>query len=430
MAPTTTRDAVEAPKIEVTLTLILGRDYFEHVEESGDDLDVDLAEFLIETRLKAFDWIVNQDPLQLSYDSPNLVQRFLLALFYYQTTRHKPWKECNPVASPQGSATSGFCYEPMYYGGEATSNIWGDQWLSPSHECQWAGITCETVQSMGRTLVELQLYWNHLNGPLPWEITRLPPLRLLWLNSNMLTGVPPPRLFSKKPGFALESLDLSWNQFSGTIPVEWVTNLLEGNGKLTNLLLQGNTLTGRIPSELGLLPLKVLILGSNTLTGSISQELFSQTSLEWLYLSGNNLTGTLPSEIGLLTNLEYLRLNHTYISGSLPSESGLANQLQEMVLSNTNMQGAIPEELYAGLDNLQLLDLDGCNFTGTISSSLGLLKTRLRHLHLSNNNFSGTIPNEIAALTRLQQFVVNGNQITGTFPISFCHNFEYVDSLL
>ncbi|CAB9520623.1 leucine Rich Repeat [Seminavis robusta] len=310
--------------------------------------------------------------MQLNDDSPNLVQRFLLVLFYYQTTRNKPWKECNPAASPHGSATANFCYRPDYVPGEATSLVWGDQWLSTSHECKWAGIICETVQSEERTVVELRLYWNDLNGPLPWEITRLPLLRFLRLNNNMLTGALPTGLFSKKAGVALESLALYSNQFSGTIPAEWVANLLEGSGKLVNIHLNRNTLTGKIPSELGLLAIKTLSLANNKLTGSIPQEIFNQTPLESLYLRKNDLTGTLPSEVGLLTDLKYLNLNYTQISGSLPSEIGLLNQLEELILSNTNMQGTIPEELCTGLDNLWFFGLDGCNFTGTISSSVGI----------------------------------------------------------
>ncbi|CAB9508318.1 LRR receptor-like serine threonine-protein kinase At4g08850 [Seminavis robusta] len=356
--------------------------------------------------------------MQLEYDSPNLVQRFLLVLFYYQTTRYKPWKESNPPASPQGSATANFCYQPHPTTGEATVQIWGDQWLSASHECKWAGIICEAVESEERTVVELRLYWNDLNGPLPWEITRLPLLRFLRLNNNMLTGALPTGLFSKKAGVALESLALYSNQFSGTIPAEWVASLLEGSGKLTLLTLNRNTLTGTIPSELGLLSLNTISLKDNSLTGSLPEELFKQSSLQVLYLGRNDLTGTLPSEIGLLANLEYLNLNFTQISGTLPSEIGLANQLVKLELSNTNMQGTIPEELYTGL-YLRFLYLDGCNFTGTISASLGLL-TNLEELHLTNNNIHGTIPNEIVAVTKLEQLLVGGNDLSGTVPVSFC----------
>ncbi|CAB9496615.1 Leucine Rich Repeat [Seminavis robusta] len=402
--------------------LVVAEDYFKHVGETGDDLDVDLAQFLLETRQRAFDWIVNQDPMQLEYDSPNLVQRFLLVLFYYQTTRHQPWKVCNPAAIPQGSASSGFCYKAHHVSGEITTDIWGDQWLSASHECKWAGVICGTVQSEETTVAELRLALIHLNGPLPWEITRLSLLRGLRLSSNMLTGTLPPRLFSKKAGFALETLGLSSNQISGAIPAEWVANLLEGNGELAYLDLYGNTLTGKIPSELGQLPLKRLILATNTLTGSIPQEIFNQTSLQWLFLGKNDLTGTLPSEAGLLTNLKYLNLNYTQISGTLPSEIGLLNQLEDLILSNTNMQGTIPEELFTGLDNLWFFGLDGCNFTGTISSSVGLFQTTLQHLYLANNNFHGTIPSEIEALTLIRELLVNGNDLSGTVPVSFCQN--------
>ncbi|CAB9496646.1 leucine rich repeat [Seminavis robusta] len=406
LQPTMTdRDMLQAPKMKAALTEILGDSYFDQEEESGDDLEVHLSQFLVATRQRALDWIVNLDPMQLSFDAPNLLQRFALVLFYYQTTRNKPWKVCNPPATDQRS-TNNFCYEPDFYNGEVTSVIWGDQWLSDSHECKWAGIGCdETVQSEERAVVEIHLRWNHLNGPLPWEITRLPLLRILRLNNNMLTGALPPRLFSKKAGVALEALLLGENQFSGTIPVEWVPDLLEGNGKLVNIHLNRNTLTGKIPSELGLLAIKTLSLANNKLTGSIPQEIFNQTSLESLFLRKNDLTGTLPSEVGLLTNLQELNLNYTQISGTLPSEIGLANQLQELFLSNTNMQGTIPEELYMGLDNLWFFGLDGCNFTGTISSSVGLFQTTLRHMYLANNNFHGTLPNEIDALALLRELL-------------------------
>ncbi|CAB9496616.1 receptor-like protein kinase precursor [Seminavis robusta] len=419
VAPTTTRDTAAAPAIETALKVVFGRDYFQHVEETGKGNDDNLAEFLLETRQRAFDWIVNQDPMQLEYDSPNLVQRFVLVLFYYQTTRHQPWKECNPPEATQESAMSGFCYESHQSSGKLVTTIWGDQWLSASHECHWAGISCETVQSVDKTVVELYLYSNDLNGPLPREITRLSLLRNLRLHNNMLTGALPTKLFSKKAGFALETLVLYQNRFSGTIPIEWVASLLEGNGKLTILDLNMNTLTGSIPSELGLLPLKRLILTSNTLTGSIPHELLNLTSLERLFLGENDLTGTLPSEIGQLTNLEYLYLNYNNISGSLPSEIGLLSQLVELSLSNTNMRGAIPEEIHSGLANLGALSLDGCNFTGTISPSLGLL-TDLKKLHVSNNHFHGTIPSEIEALTLLRELQVNGNDLSGTVPVSFC----------
>ncbi|CAB9516348.1 LRR receptor-like serine threonine-protein kinase [Seminavis robusta] len=423
MAPTTTRDAVEAPKIEIALAVILGKEYFHHVEGSGEGNDNDTEAFMLETRQKAFDWIVNKDPIQLEFDAPNLVQRFLLVLFYFQTTRHQPWKECNPPATPQRSASGNFCYTLDPSTGDTTSSIWGDQWLSASHECQWAGMICEAVQSKEKTVVGLRMTWNQLNGPLPWEMARLPHLKQLFLSHNMLSGMLPPKLLS----FSLESLHLGNNQLSGPLPARWFETLHDGNAKLINLQISSNRLTGTIPSELGISPLKTLGLRNNSLTGSLPLDLFHMGSFKSLDFVQNDLTGTLPSEIGLLTHLHYIFLSHTGIAGTLPSEIGLATQLHEIFASYSNMEGTIPEEVYAGLTELIALALNGCNFSGTISSSLGLF-TDLVWLHVANNNFHGTIPNEIGALTELRQLVVNGNQLTGTVPVSVCHSVAYIEN--
>ncbi|CAB9518617.1 LRR receptor-like serine threonine-protein kinase At4g08850-like [Seminavis robusta] len=402
MAPTTARDAVAAPKIETALTIILGVDYFQQVEESGEGNDGKILAFMLETRHKAFDWIVNQDPIQLEYNSPNLVQRFLLVLFYYQTTRHQRWKECNPPATPQGSA---FCYEPDIVTGEATSTIWGDQWLSASHECQWAGVACETVQSKEMTVARLRIRWNQLNGPLPWEISQLPHLKRLHLHGNMLSGMLPPKLLS----FSLESLRLGNNQLSGPIPAGWFEIRHDGT---------------TIPSEVGMPPLKTLHLGNNSLTGSLPLDLFHLGSLGSLFVDQNDLTGTLPSEIGLLTHLQLIFLSHTGIGGTLPSEIGLATQLTEFRAAYSNMEGTLPEEMYTGLTDLIAFVGNDCNFSGTISPLLGRL-TGLQWLGLANNNFDGTIPNEIESLTDLGRLEVNGNQFTGAVPVSVCQNLAY-----
>ncbi|CAB9496635.1 leucine Rich Repeat [Seminavis robusta] len=361
--------------------------------------------------------------MQLEYDSPNLVQRFLLVLFYYQTTRHQPWKECNqPAGIPQGSAMSGFCYAINQFSGEITTNIWGDRWLSASHECQWAGITCGTSKSEEKRIVRLILSKNQLNGPLPWEILYLAQLKRLELGGNMLTGMLSPGLLLGEYALALELLSLTGNRLSGTIPGEWFVNLHKGSGKLEQLRISRNRLTGTIPSEVGLLSLKWLQLGGNALTGSLPMDLFYQKSFELLYFEDNQITGTMPTEVGLLANLRELYFCGNSISGSLPSDIGLASQLSQIMLFNTNMQGTLPEELYTGLTDLIALSLNDCNFSGTISSSLGLL-TNLAWLNLANNHFLGTIPNEIETLTGLSQLLVNGNKLSGTVPLSVCQNF-------
>ena len=93
---------------------------------------------------------------------------------------------------------------------------------------------------------------------------------------------------------------------------------------LTILDLSDNSLTGRIPSELGnLTNLIRLYLDNNSLSGSIPPELGSLINLTNLYLNDNSLTGRIPSELGNLTNLKDWSLRSNRLSGSIPPEVGI-----------------------------------------------------------------------------------------------------------
>ena len=88
-------------------------------------------------------------------------------------------------------------------------------------------------------------------------------------------------------------------------------------------------------------------------------------------------------------------------------------------VSNTRLQGTIPEELYNGAGRLQQLSLNGCNFSGTISTHIGLL-TGLSYLLAADNQFQGTIPEEMSLLTNLRELYLNRNNFTGTLPEGVC----------
>ena len=85
------------------------------------------------------------------------------------------------------------------------------------------------------------------------------------------------------------------------------------------------------------------------------------TNMTYLDLSGNSLSGTLPTQVGLLSNLgscvepcgRFLWLDANQISGTLPSQLGLLTNLAGTLdLSGNRLSGTVPTEL-AALEKLQ-----------------------------------------------------------------------------
>ena len=114
-------------------------------------------------------------------------------------------------------------------------------------------------------------------------------------------------------------------------------------------------------------------------------------------------------------------MGDTSISGTIPSEVSFLTKLEELRAPNSNLGGTIPEESFTGLSNMAWMELNSCNFSGTLSTNFGSLYS-LEYLDIANNAFIGSIPVEMSALSNLQHFSVNGNHLTGSFPGSVCQS--------
>ena len=88
-----------------------------------------------------------------------------------------------------------------------------------------------------------------------------------------------------------------------------------------------------------------LDLSYNELTGSIPLEIGNLANLERLYLNNNQLSGEIPPEIGDLTNLERLYLNYNQLIGSIPPEIGNLTNLTSLYLHSNQLTGIIPDEI-------------------------------------------------------------------------------------
>ena len=399
-----------------------------------------------------------------------------------------------------------------------------DNWLSDAPLYGWYGVTTDET---GR-VVGLSLTDNNLRGGLPPKIADLANLKKLNLSLNEgLAGPLPLRLTA----LSLESLNLEgtflcaprnagfqdWlngipNRSSVSDCVELNTDALialvglyistdgknwsnnenwlsqrplaawhgvtvDAKGRVTDLDLSDNNLSGALPSSLSkLADLKKIDLGDNAgLVGPMPESL-TGLSIETLDIAGTGLcapssssfrrwlnsivdtsgvdsctdnqpdwetlvtfynetngpnwqdnTNWLSAEpldtwFGVSTDasgrVTALQLFQNSLLGPLPAALGSLDKLETLVLSLNELSGPIPPEL-GNLKNLRVLDLYYCWISGTIPPELGQL-AKLETLNLTNNGsaLAGPLPAELGQLTNLNLLALGGNGFSGSIPRS------------
>ena len=219
---------------------------------------------------------------------------------------------------------------------------------------------------------------------------------------------------------------------------EWYGVTVAADGRVIDLLLPSNNLSGPIPPELASLPaLELLSLSNNDLRGGIPPQLGDLSSLVVLFLHSNRLSGPIPPALGRLASLEHLLLAGNDLTGRIPPELGNLSSLARLSLSSNDLVGPIPTELTAlplvhlylssndlsgpippelgTIASLQQLWLGFNEFSGPIPPELGQLSS-LERLYLNSNNLTGTIPSELGSLAALERFSVSRNNLTGPIP--------------
>jgi len=229
--------------------------------------------------------------------------------------------------------------------------------------CTWYGVTCNSNDRV----TAVALADNNLNGTIPSDLGNLDFIQTLNLTKNPnLTG----------------SIPASLGQ---------LTHLL-------NLYLSENNLTGNIPGELGMLSsLKILNLHKNDLSGPIPSLLGDLSMLSSLNLQDNELTGSIPQELGQLSDLTSLYVNKNSLSSTLPIELGNLSNLQYLYLNENDFTGAVPTNLFTGLTNLKIVNMQYNQFEGTLPVDVVPL-SELTGIYFANNNFYGCIPDDYLSL--------------------------------
>ncbi|KAI4355341.1 hypothetical protein L6164_004122 [Bauhinia variegata] len=261
----------------------------------------------------------------------------------------------------------------------------------------------------------LSLPLNKLSGTIGNAIVSLTNLTVLDLYSNLLFG-PIPQDIGKLSN--LVQLQLHINNLTGTLP-PFLSNCVN----LVILNLRVNHLVGNL-SEFNFsrfLRLTTLDLGNNNFTGDLPQTLYACESLVAVRLASNQLEGQISPDIVNLTSLSFLSFSTNNIrnfTGALRILTGLKN-LSTLALSKNFYGEMIPDDVNiigpGDFQNLQILALGGCNFTGQIPVWLSKLN-KLEVVDLSYNQLTGPIPSWLGKLPQLFYLDLSVNHITGTFP--------------
>ena len=206
----------------------------------------------------------------------------------------------------------------------------------------------------------------------------------------------------------------SGNWLSDAPLSDWHGIKTDDEGRITEIYLIGNNLSGEIPAALGKLShLEGLYLARNELSGSIPPELGDLYNLEVLMLFDNDLTGTIPYQFGNLESLEVMHLSRNQLSGRISPQLGNLENLRRLHLTVNELSGSIPASL-GNLTNLRQLSIAANDLTGSIPAEIADL-TELTHIYLWGNDlFASSFISDLDNLTKLQWLDIGGNQLDGT----------------
>ncbi|KAJ4821120.1 LRR receptor-like serine/threonine-protein kinase GSO1 [Rhynchospora pubera] len=235
------------------------------------------------------------------------------------------------------------------------------------------------------SLKQLDLSYVDLSHAINWErLGMLPHLQNLCLS---YCGLNDTTFFLSHANFTeLETFDLSWNEFSNPVSLNWVWNITS----LIYVDFSGNNFDARLPSALRNMNLiESLYLGSNNLIDMKPSDLKNFTNMKDLDLSDNQITGDIAEFIKGLSpyGLQSLVLGWNNFYGNLSGWIGRMTSLTTLGLWDNNLSGPVPLSIRR-LTQLIELDLGGNGFYGVITSNLLSKMTNLEIFDLSENSLT------------------------------------------
>ena len=261
---------------------------------------------------------------------------------------------------------------------------------------------------------------SKITGPLPENLfgPNWNPVGFTALDfgNSKLNGTIPPGFISgnlhTNKSFSRLDIWLHNNDLEGTIPPDLLWNEVASTKKDSNSVLEtsSNMVVSQSSTRVALQVLDMLDLrlDGNRLTGSIPSDLLSETFLlpvakfarAVVDVSGNSLTGTIPQQIFSFSAINYVTINAQFnqLSGSLPPCTE-TTPIFSLDLQNNTLSGSIPTSW--NQCKLSSLNLDSnVGLVGSIPSDL-LNTTDLKVFRAANTSLEGELPSISTTLTTL-----------------------------
>lgn len=304
---------------------------------------------------------------EMSILSPNFIQRFSAAHFYFSTSMYggKWTVQAAHFVDGEVLTVEGAKPVPLHA-------------LNDEHECTWEGFVCDDktkevtgFDSLLKVKGGLRSQSNviQMDGVFSEALFALPQFQFLRLHRSNVHGQLPAKAVK---ALNLRVLDLEENHFTGEIPVEWSHSFRS----IRNLNIANNPVTGPliVPGQNGgQCELLALDVSGTGIGGSIPNALGKcASSLNQFFASFTELQGTLPESMGNLTRIETFALDHTLVEGDASSivmlprlhtlylqETGLSGNFEDRPksaspilrcnIARSEFKGKIPEFVCAGV---------------------------------------------------------------------------------
>ncbi|KAJ3116417.1 hypothetical protein HDU96_009674 [Phlyctochytrium bullatum] len=253
----------------------------------------------------------------------------------------------------------------------------------------------------------INLNFNRFSGPIPQEWASLPLTRLYLYGNYNLRGTYPTFLPN------LVEVDLSWNNFTGTLPVDLNVNM-------TSIALFGNKFEGPVPSSWSnLKQLTLLDIANNGGLNGTLPNVNDFPLLTTLNAWGNNFTGSISS-FESHRSIRVFAASSNQLTGELPT--AYPPTLEAFNVGRNRMSGSIPQQAFSSLPALSELYLQRNSFVG----GLPALPRTIRDFYAWGNRLTGTIPSSYAEFPDLERLDIGGNLLEGPILASLPINMTYL----